>query len=115
MAMCDVCGLEMTKSASCSLKTLAVDGKKRPRIPFGNEAGALKATPKRCRDCGVSPGGFHHAGCAVEQCAVCGEQLFCCDCDKEEPRVKAAPKRAAKPPARTPSKSKTKTIAKKKR
>lgn len=27
-----------------------------------------------CRDCGVLPGGYHHDGCAVARCRICGDQ-----------------------------------------
>lgn len=34
-----------------------------------------------CGDCGVHKGEYHVQGCDVEQCPVCGEQAFDCDCN----------------------------------
>lgn len=34
-----------------------------------------------CRDCGVQPGGYHHPGCCVALCQVCGDQLLACEGD----------------------------------
>jgi hypothetical protein len=39
----------------------------------------LKPT-KRCHDCGVLEGEFHHDGCDMERCPFCGGQLISCDC-----------------------------------
>jgi hypothetical protein len=85
MAECDICGAEMTTGRSCTLVDLVVADRRRKRLPFGSETNR-PASAKRCHDCGVSPGGVHHPGCSVEQCPVCEQQLFCCDCEKEEPR-----------------------------
>lgn len=87
MAECDVCGEEMRTARSCALATIVVSDRKRKRLPYGAETmwpGARSTKP--CRDCGVHLGGAHHPGCAVEQCPVCAAQLFCCDCEKWEPR-----------------------------
>lgn len=87
MAVCDVCGEESKTAPSCALATLVVADRKRKRLRYGAETMWPVAAPnKRCRDCGVHAGGMHHPGCAVEQCPVCMAQLFCCDCEKEEPR-----------------------------
>jgi|HubBroStandDraft_1064217.scaffolds.fasta_scaffold105811_2 hypothetical protein len=100
MATCDICAQEMTTAASCSRAELSVGGRRRPRIAFGDEklwGARRKVRGERCNDCGVSGGGFHHPGCAREECMVCGGQLFACDCEKAEPR-RAKP--AAAPVAR---------------
>jgi hypothetical protein len=51
-------------------------------VPYGAEDddwGA--ASGKDCHDCYCPSGGFHHAGCDVEQCPRCGSQAISCDCD----------------------------------
>ena len=102
MALCDVCGQEMTTAAPCSLATLIVADRRRNRIPFGKEKlwemAPRATTADRCGDCGVGRGGFHHPGCATEECMVCGAQLFSCDCDKEEPKPRTL---RGSPPARS--------------
>ena len=86
MAECDVCGAEMKSGRSCALAELVVADKRWKRVAYGAETRLAGTVAKaRCGDCGVATGGVHHPGCAVEQCPVCGEQLFCCDCEKEEP------------------------------
>jgi hypothetical protein len=110
MGLCDVCGQEMNTTASCSRAPLIVARRRRQRIAFGDEKlwGPLpRAAGQRCRDCGVGRGGVHHPGCAREECMVCGQQLFCCNCEKVEPKPKARPvsrstrsRRATRLPAR---------------
>ncbi len=85
----------MRSAASCSLEKLVIAGRLRRRMPFGTETlwGKRTATT-RCRDCGVRAGAVHHVGCDIEQCPVCGAQLFCCDCAKRAPTgLKVASKR----------------------
>ena len=38
-----------------------------------------------CPDCGVGPGEFHKAGCDIEQCPYCGQQLISCRCRRTPP------------------------------
>jgi len=89
MAVCDVCGTEMTTGRSCTLAVLVVADCRRQRLRYGTETNR-PCGGARCHDCGVTTGGLHHPGCAVEQCPVCEQQLFCCDCEKEEPRPSAS-------------------------
>ncbi len=85
MAQCEVCGAEMKTALTCALTSLVVGDLRRQRLPYGAETDRPPGGP-RCRDCGVLTGGVHHPGCSVEQCPGCGQQLFCCDCEKGEPR-----------------------------
>lgn len=46
---------------------------------------------RRCHDCAVRVGGFHHPGCDVEECPRCGYQALSCECvaqldELEDPR-----------------------------
>lgn len=43
---------------------------------WGSEPWQREPIAWTCSDCGVLPGGRHHAGCCVAICADCGEQLL---------------------------------------
>jgi hypothetical protein len=105
MAVCNWCEQEMngTGVASCSANT-TVDypgGESLPSCPWNGvwdrstaSFGTIPIPPapapepgtplRRCRDCNVAPGGFHHPGCDVERCPKCGGQLISCGCLDEE-------------------------------
>lgn len=75
MAICDICGQEMSAVDTCFHFVGA--------IPYGEEK-RFGTPPKgeRCHDCGVKKGGYHHSGCDMEECPNCGEQLISCDCGR---------------------------------
>lgn len=82
MARCAGCGQEMTSptTVSCTVQTVKFpDGNSLPSIPYGEEH------DRRCHDCNVEPGGYHHPGCDMEYCPRCHGQLISCGClDVEE-------------------------------
>jgi hypothetical protein len=79
MAICEDCNREMTLAASCEVRAVDLAGARYLRIPYQPRWNAGDST-KRCGDCGVRPGGYHHLGCDLERCPRCHGQLFCCDC-----------------------------------
>lgn len=80
MATCEFCGQEMLTAKGCSFSQLQTsDGKRYRRHKVGDEGWYSKG--ERCGDCGALYGHYHHFGCDVERCPICGQQLIGCDCD----------------------------------
>lgn len=79
MAVCDWCGQEMTSAASCGIDVLHQDGRPIPMVSYGPGLGR-RSRRDRCGDCGVARDGFHHLGCDLQVCPVCGGQMLSCGC-----------------------------------
>ena len=97
MAECDFCEREMADGTGCT--SHMVSGI--PRVPYGMETrdalshlhqGGVSAIAllrkyragclaRPCHDCKAPTGTFHHPGCDVEECPVCGYQTITCGCD----------------------------------
>lgn len=80
-ALCETCGQRKLIVDGCSCHTVECNGKRYERIRYGEES--IEWNDNCCHDCGARPGHFHHPGCDVEECPVCGEQLISCGCDIE--------------------------------
>lgn len=74
---CDYCARYMNYGASCS-PSLLHNALIYRRILYKDKEGHF------CHDCNVAPGQFHHLGCDMERCPICGEQLISCGCFDEE-------------------------------
>ncbi len=83
MTICVDCNQDMTSAASCTITKLTLAATVYDRRPFGSEARWI-AKARRCGDCGVAVGGFHHLGCDIAQCPACGGQLLSCGCQFRE-------------------------------
>lgn len=85
MAICDWCNQEMLEANDCTANRTVEypDGTELPAIPYDPDYGDEN---KRCHDCGVKRGGYHHPGCDMERCPKCQGQLISCGClDTDEP------------------------------
>lgn len=75
--VCGFCDNEMkaASTVSCVLQPVVFcDGKKLPTVRYDDD-------DRRCPDCNIASGGYHHPGCDMERCPRCGEQLISCDCE----------------------------------
>lgn len=89
MAKCEYCGKEMLRAHGCDCTVLVIGGVNYKRIPFlgkrDQASSYFDLTEEnqkdiKCHDCGCRAGKYHHPGCDMETCPVCGEQLLSCGC-----------------------------------
>jgi len=79
---CNWCGKEYHTPGGCAPLPVKYDGVDYIPVKFGAEPiwEELNEVPQRpCHDCGVMPGEYHHCGCDVEACPVCGGQFLTCE------------------------------------
>lgn len=86
MAICTWCTQEMLTARTCAVEVLHRSGVAYQLPRYGAELRYGRPLPpgRRCGDCGVLPGAFHHLGCDVAECPLCGQQLISCDCHYDE-------------------------------
>ncbi len=85
IATCRACGRVMA-GTSCEPFAFRIRGVRYPRLRFGFDGLPSVARPDRCHDCGVTPGGYHHVGCALDVCQH-DQASFCDECELELGRL----------------------------
>lgn len=76
---CKLCGGHMGSTVGCRTRTLSYKGKTYPRIKVGDPGDLYENMESAvCHDCGAHYGRWHHYGCDVEICPICGEQYISC-------------------------------------
>jgi hypothetical protein len=89
MAVCEWCHGEMTMPISCTVDAFHRNGRRFLMVPFGAEPGR-RTSGDQCGDCGTIRGGWHHPGCDLQRCPVCGRQLISCGCRFDEDETDAS-------------------------
>ena len=77
--ICSYCHEKLPSLESCTCEALRYSHGSVPRIRFGDEEYDWQT--RRCDDCGVYRGCFHHENCSREICPMCGELVILCDCE----------------------------------
>ena len=82
MAICDLCGKEVEGASSCIKSIIRINGMDYTPLPFEKKDTVFtgKQFSKRCPECNVLNGGFHHVGCSLEICPKCGGKWINCRC-----------------------------------
>ena len=81
---CDVCGGRIGFTVSCKKRTISYKGKTYKRIKVGDSGDVYEGKKKAiCEDCHVSYGRWHHHGCKLEKCPICGERYATCEHGRE--------------------------------
>ena len=78
-----VAGWPEQLAAAQHVPTYAIAGIEYPRVRYGEESEDWGAASTLCHDCAAMQGELHVPGCDVEECPVCREAIFSCDCEKD--------------------------------
>ena len=74
-ATCSICGQDMKEATGCTYDKIMHKG-----LIYNRSTYHFDEPDGKCNDCGAHHGKFHHPGCDVERCPICGGQLISCSC-----------------------------------
>lgn len=81
MAKCDICKRDMVTAHGCVEHHYVHKEKRVQAIKFGSPKERFPVDKDEvCHDCNARFGQYHHPGCDMETCPVCGGQLLSCGC-----------------------------------
>lgn len=78
--VCEVCGERKLISDGCTCSEVIFKNTRYERIKYGEGEYDFDDC---CHDCGAKEGHYHHPGCDMEICPICGEQAIGCECEYE--------------------------------
>lgn len=88
MTICRMCGREKSRVDSCIETVIVIDGVRHPPVPHRRSRSTpFDPPPARCTQCNAAPGGFHHVGCMMELCPICGIKWVFCRCQGWKERL----------------------------
>lgn len=79
LPICDKCGGRIGSTIGCRTRTFTYQGQKHKRIQVGGSGDIYeKKTDSVCQSCSTHSGRWHHWGCELEVCPICGKALVTC-------------------------------------
>lgn len=84
---CKYCEKEYKPATSCIQRDYKLnDGTIVPAVKVG-EANDSTSKGENCGDCNAPYGAYHHIGCDVERCRLCGGQQIYCSCNYSDEMI----------------------------
>jgi hypothetical protein len=75
---CKWCGRDINEASGCGKQPVVGHNQRWDRYSFGKEDNYNGE--KKCPDCCVTKGNFHHVHCGVEMCPRCRGKIAVCGC-----------------------------------
>ena len=80
LPVCKLCGGRIGTTIGCKTRTITYKNKSYKRIKVGDTGDKYEGKEKAiCKSCNAHFGRWHHYGCEIEVCPVCGKQFSICE------------------------------------